>query len=257
MNALHDLYLDKHQPDWMVSCSDNDLREHGSYEPGPDDLIRGEQDWGNNAGSVLVILMIRFGLKCCTDGLNCETTRFAQSSKGPDNRRTNYVECLLGEWKDTPARHQVRELLKHAWRLCFVALSVSWKEEHSNCHDWAKAVLHCSQSLLPGGSFSNREANLHNHLCNTWTYKHNCWVVERMNELPDVQPRESPDDSDRDANFPANADLGEVLGVQSKSKTFKLVQDALWQLWMRQIPHRGDPLRLCFECDQVLESSFR
>ena len=141
VNALQDLDLDKHQPDWMVSCSDNDLREHGSYEPGPDDLIRGEQDWGNNAGSVLVILMIRCGLKCCTDELNFQTTRFAQSSKGPDNRRTNYVECLLGEWKDTPARHQVRELLKHAWRLCFVALSVSWKKEHSNCHELAEAVL--------------------------------------------------------------------------------------------------------------------
>ena len=43
VNALHDLYLDKHQPDWMVSCSDNDLREHGSYEPGPDDLMRGSR----------------------------------------------------------------------------------------------------------------------------------------------------------------------------------------------------------------------
>jgi len=172
VNALHDLYLDKHQPDWMVSCSDNDLRKHGSYEPGPDDLIRGEQDWGNNAGSVLVILMIRCGLKCCTDELNFQTTKIAQSSKGPDNRHTNYVECLLGEWKDTPARHQVRELLKHAWRLCFVALSVSWKNEHSNCHELAVAVLECSQILLPGGAFSNQEANLHNQLCNTWTDKH-------------------------------------------------------------------------------------
>ena len=255
VKAVHDLYLGKDQPVWMVSCSDADLRKHGSYEPGPDDMILGEQDWGNNAGSVLVILMIRFGLKCCTDELNLGTVKFAQSSRGPDNCRTNYVECLLGEWKGTPARHQVRELLKHAWRLCFVALSVSWKDELSNCHELAEAVLDCSPTLLPGGAFSNQEANLHKQLCSTWTYTHNCWVVERVKELPDVQPRRSSDDLHSDGNFPSNALLRQVLGLKSASSTFKLVKDALWQLWQRQMPHRGDPLRFCFECDQVPESS--
>ena len=251
VKAVHDLYLGKDQPVWMASCSDADLRKHGSYLAGPDDLIRGEHDWGNNAGSVLVILMIHFGLKCCTNDLNIQTTKFAQSSRGPDNRRTNYVECLLGEWKDKPARHQVRELLKHAWRLCFVALSVSWNTEHSNCHDWAKAVLECSKDLLPGGSFSNEEANFYNQLCSTWSHQHQCYVVERMKELPDVQPRVSLDDSHSDADFPANAFLGQVLGLNPGSRTVKLVKDALWELWQRRMPHRGDPLRLCFECARV------
>ena len=97
------------------------------------------------------------------------------------------MECLLREWESTPACHQVLELLKHAWRLCFVTMSVSWKDEHSNCHELAEAVLHCSQSLLPAGSFSNKEANFHNQLCHTWTSRHNCWVVERMKEFPSAQ----------------------------------------------------------------------
>ena len=80
VKAVHDLYLGKDQPVWMASGCDADLRKHGLYLAGPDDLIHGKHDWGNNAGSVLVILMIHFGLKCWANDLNIQTTKFAQSS---------------------------------------------------------------------------------------------------------------------------------------------------------------------------------
>ena len=111
-------------PSWVgPDVTDALLRQHGSPE-----LARfHEADPGNNAGSALVLAMLMpeefgvpgaeplriFGLPLPPAVMAIGKTR-SRSSRGSDNRRTNFLEGLLNSWgAEVPARSQVMR----AWRL--------------------------------------------------------------------------------------------------------------------------------------------
>ena len=62
------------------------------------------------------------------------STTPAQSGKGPDNRRTNFVEALLNDWQDLQDKQAIRDLLKCAWKLIRVASACHWFRDPSFDH---------------------------------------------------------------------------------------------------------------------------
>ena len=52
----------------------------------------------------------------------------AQSGKGPDNRRTNFIEALLNDWQNLEDKQEIRDLLKYAWKMVRVANACHWAD---------------------------------------------------------------------------------------------------------------------------------
>ena len=247
--GLNSLYRrEESRPLWMRSCTDDALRAAGAYDPERGLGVRLETDWGNNAGSMLVLLLIDGGLVCWTNVLDIETQGFATSGRGPDNRRTNFVESLLNELQHRPELARLRDVLIQAWRLCFVAAAASWSDSYSNCHQWRAGVRDCPGHLLPSGAFDNSEANAY-----AWLLGTPCgglvrgYLVDRLGELPDVDSELAPGSWD---GFPDRPTLSKLVGFSRNSSTVKQLISMLEVFWERRIRHEGCPLRFCFRCNR-------
>ena len=130
------------RPSWMLHPTDENLRAAGRYE-----RVRGK-DWGNLAGSILMLLLLspqKHGLRDSTP-LNifrdADATVLSQrqyciprSGKGIDNRRTNVVEALLNYWQDaTDVKAQrLRMELFTAWKQVRLTVSIL---SHINGWPW-------------------------------------------------------------------------------------------------------------------------
>ena len=106
--------------------------------PSPANGKRTEWDACNLAGSALMLAMMEpeaFGVPGGPKltifgqpppyGVISLSGRRPQSSRGPDNRRTNIIEGLLNYWQDDPSSQDLRQALRHAWYVTSVALDAT------------------------------------------------------------------------------------------------------------------------------------
>jgi len=232
---------------WVLSCSGNVLRAAGRCDPERGRGVEIETEWGNNAGSVLFLILAEAGAECFGGEMLVEVEGFAESGRGPDNRRTNYLEAFLNDWQDQPDRVELRDLLKQAWRLVAVMSCVSWGDDIRNCHAWKDSCFSCPLELLLACAFSDEEAGLYFGV----RYQLGIlgYLCARIPHLPDVDPSASP--LARWHGFPTRAELGGIIGSSRNSETTKLVEKWLIFLWEAKVQHHQDVFRFCFQCNRV------
>ena len=119
-------------PGWIVDLTDHNLRARAS------DWNRGtgQHDAGNGPGSILMLAMLlpeRFGVPGArplsilppNDGIIEISQVPAKSSRGADNRRTNFLEGLLHPTHGSPDR-ELRQHILFTWAM------MSWAESIVN-----------------------------------------------------------------------------------------------------------------------------
>ena len=157
--ALEAAFSDpKSRPMWMDQATDENLRKAGYawIEEGRETDV----DWGNYAGSVLMLAMIdplrytapnSFRLTIFGEDYLSEVGSGApRSGRGPDNRRTNAIEAVINYLQRWDYIEPLRENVLETWRL--VRLSIACIGGVSIFpHESARRAMFCDDEKLPCG----------------------------------------------------------------------------------------------------------
>jgi hypothetical protein len=215
----------KRRPTLLFGSLDSTILQHTG--------VPQETDWGNFAGSVLMLSMMhcfQLDIFGAWPSLLEPGQGRQRSGKGPDNRRTNALEALLNDWQGVPRLQPLRKRLLQAWRLTLIA-AVQTCDYGERSHECFMKALSCDDSLLPRGPLKDTEVQDFVQLRHQLGAR--CDICLAQVPAEGALPRR---------------ELAQLFNVSRGSKTVRVLERLLWpgENWAAPVRHSGSLLRLCF-----------
>ena len=152
-----------------------------------------------------------------------------------------YLESLLNHWQRS-GEDRLRPLLLHAWRLAGLVWTVLWSPAVVNNHGFVPLILEgVPEWRLPRGRVEDAEGQDFLDLSTAFSFSKRCYVAACLGSLPEVAYVRS---------WVSLREVGECIGFSPKSRTARRVAELVNAMSSRGLLHRGDILRLCFECER-------
>ena len=232
------------RPEWMRTPTDALLRGGGKYDPENGTGITTEMDYGNYAGSILMLAMLEpslYGvpgahqLTIFGSGLASLGTAPPRSGMGPDNRRANTVEALLTHLQPYPALRILRDAIMQTWRLLRLA-SACLRITTAMPQHAANRVISCTDEMLPCGAINDKELSAFELVSSSLSAE----ARGQLRLLP--------------AGEVAKAVIADRIGFAKGSKVVAALQDALYACGAESIPHGGNLFVLFFSAERTAVS---